>query len=1181
MSVGEWLNTVIQPADQEDDEAWWAADFDREPAERRESRPRDADRERDRERGEPPRQRFYEDRGRERDEPPRQRLYEDRDRERDEPPRQSLYEGRDRERTERPQRHSEHRERAARDQRRTRHDYEQEDRRDRPANRRRDDRRSEEQPRQGFRDDDRGQRPQGAPYRDEPQRADRPRREWDRYRGIVAAAPADDQRGVSIDKAIAEITARQRTLDGDISAEISERERALNGETAAEPSLAGPPQPPVFAPPPEEMRATAPQAAKMQSRAEPVLDIGGLQEQLRQITSRIEALRPSGDLETAINGLRADLAEIGRSFTEALPRRALESLEIEIKALAERIDHSRLFGADSTALAAIERSLAELREALRGLTPAEGLVGLDEAVKALANKVDSVIAKDDPAVLQQLESAIDALRGIVSHVASNDTLTRVADDVRALSAKVDGIAKSAAGTPTLAALENRIDVLAGALSAKVDCIASTTANAPTLAALENRIDVLAGALNASTEAGHAVPRELEKLLSGLIEKLEWVQLTHTDHTALAHLEDRIAALVKRLDASDARFGLLEGVERGLSDLLVYIEQLRSSNGAAGVAKAPVAAAAIEHQVAEIKQTGRRTRGSLEDMQGTVEHVVDRLATIESDMRVDRAKPAPVEVLPTVEPQTLAPSEHPPEPAAMSLASIEPDIAPRSSQFEPPSQRLAALAAARTPIDPSLPPDHPLEPGSAGRSRNPPPAADRIAASEAVVGSKPPVIPDPGGGKPDFIAAARRAAQAAAAGSPYDKASVKVGAATGAPPKKRTERLRTIIVAAAVVVIVVGGFHIISRLFEDGTGAPTPAQTEPPHVTTPQLQTEPPRTRTETPHVQPEPAPAPARKEPPHVEAEPLPPVRDMQGANSVSTPMSVPSADAAQSPSRSSPPDDGKTQVHGAAQAPVAAAPTDITGSLAGASAPHSPAATPMGGDKLPLAIGGPALRLAALAGDPAAAYEVAVRFAEGRAVPANNQEAVRWFDIAARKGLAPAQFRLGTFYEKGLGVKKDLAAARDLYRAAADKGHGKAMHNLAVLYAEGIDGKADYRAAAQWFRKAADYGITDSQYNLAILYARGVGVEQNLAESYKWFFLAAKEGDQDAAHKRDEIASRLDKEALAAARLAAEKWTPLPQPADAVTVKGAWDAPTKGTSSVKAKSRSAKALAPDGTTVN
>jgi localization factor PodJL len=264
--------------------------------------------------------------------------------------------------------------------------------------------------------------------------------------------------------------------------------------------------------------------------------------------------------------------------------------------------------------------------------------------------------------------------------------------------------------------------------------------------------------------------------------------------------------------------------------------------------------------------------------------------------------------------------------------------------------------------------------------------------------------------------------------------------------------------------------------------------------------------------------------------------------------------------------------------------PMDITGSLPNASSPNaspprSTTTTPMAGDKLPTAIGGPTLRVAALAGDPLAAYEVGVRFSEGRVVPANNEEAARWFEIAAKKGIVPAQFRLGTLYEKGLGVKRDLAAARDLYRAAADKGHGKAMHNLAVLYAEGA--KPDYNTAALWFRKAAHHGITDSQYNLAILYARGVGVEQNLAESYKWFFLAAKEGDQDAAQKRDEIASRLDQQTLAAARTAAEHWIAVPQPADAITVKGAWDAPPNGSPAAKPKPRSAKAPTPDATRVN
>ncbi len=407
--------------------------------------------------------------------------------------------------------------------------------------------------------------------------------------------------------------------------------------------------------------------------------------------------------------------------------------------------------------------MAEVHGALRSLTTAENLVGFDEAVKTLAQKVDLILAREDPAMLNQLETAIGALRGIVSHVASNDALTRVAEDVRALSAKVDDLANHAASEIALSALETRIETLASALtasteaghavSAKVDGLAKNTASGEGLSALETRIDTLATALTVSAEAGHAVPRELEKLLAGLIEKLEWVQLTHTDHAALAHLEDRIAMLIKRFDASDARLGHLEAIERGLADLLVHIEQMRGITGKgeggdnqALMAQDPVAVEAMSRDVAEIKQTERRTLDSLEAVQDAVEHVVNRLATIESAIRSDAAP-------------HLAPTEPAPEQVQRSLSAL---FAPAHESSSPPVSAIAPAApaaveaaplrnaAARPPIDPNLPPDHPLEPGSMG-------GRSETAFSSA----KPPVIPDPGG-KPDFIAAARRAAQAAAA-----------------------------------------------------------------------------------------------------------------------------------------------------------------------------------------------------------------------------------------------------------------------------------------------------------------------------------------------------------------------------------------------------------------------------------
>jgi localization factor PodJL len=256
---------------------------------------------------------------------------------------------------------------------------------------------------------------------------------------------------------------------------------------------------------------------------------------------------------------------------------------------------------------------------------------------------------------------------------------------------------------------------------------------------------------------------------------------------------------------------------------------------------------------------------------------------------------------------------------------------------------------------------------------------------------------------------------------------------------------------------------------------------------------------------------------------------------------------------------------------------SDVTGAIPPASGKLGTVQVP-GTEKLPDGIGGPVLRAAAMKGDPTAAYEVGVRFAEGKGIAANLDEAAKWYDRAAQAGVVPAIFRLGTFYEKGMSVKKDVDIARRYYLQAAERGNAKAMHNLAVLDADGGGKGANYKSASQWFRKAADRGVADSQFNLGILYARGIGVEQNLAESFKWFSLAAAQGDADAGRKRDDIAKRLDVQSQAAARLAIQTFTVEPQPDDAVNVAapaGGWDsAPTPATGKPGAKPAATKRTA-------
>ena len=472
----------------------------------------------------------------------------------------------------------------------------------------------------------------------------------------------------------------------------------------------------------------------------PTQDLSGLEDQLRKITNQIETLRRPG-VEEAINALRAELGEIGRALTDAMPRHAIDTIEKQIQGLTQRIAEGRQAGVDGGALSGVEHGLAEVRDALRGLTPAENLVGFNDAVAGLAHKIDLIVAQKDPATLQQLEHAITTLRDMATHVASNDAVSGLATQVQVLAEKVEHMAVSGGASDALNSLEHRIAALSDALAERA-------------------------------QSGGTVPPMLEALVQSLSDKIELIQQSRGDNVAVGHLEDRIVTLVQRLDASDSRLGHLEAIERGLADLLVHIEDMRA-NKEGGALRAENSAGVVD-----LKHDIARTQDALEAVHGTLGHVVDRLVMIEKDIRGEarpRTRPTPklaelrqpvgkvaVRMVSDAPPQAAAPAPAPVPPAAAAPQAPPPAAAPKRL---PPAGRL--------PINPDLPPDQPLEPGSGPPPLRANPAA-RIAASEAALGGSGPAAAAPGG-KSGFIAAARRAAQAAVQ-APSDRA-----------PRARTDR----------------------------------------------------------------------------------------------------------------------------------------------------------------------------------------------------------------------------------------------------------------------------------------------------------------------------------------------------------------------------------------------------------
>ena len=127
--------------------------------------------------------------------------------------------------------------------------------------------------------------------------------------------------------------------------------------------------------------------------------------------------------------------------------------------------------------------------------------------------------------------------------------------------------------------------------------------------------------------------------------------------------------------------------------------------------------------------------------------------------------------------------------------------------------------------------------------------------------------------------------------------------------------------------------------------------------------------------------------------------------------------------------------------------------------------------------------------------------------------KAVEWFTNAAEQGFAEAQFNLGICYYYGYGIEKDFAKAVEWFTNAAKQGDVVAQYNLGVCFYKGIGVEKDFSKAVEWYTKAAEKNQADAQFNLGICFENGTGVEKNLTKALEWYTKAAIQGDVDAQY--------------------------------------------------------------------
>ena len=88
---------------------------------------------------------------------------------------------------------------------------------------------------------------------------------------------------------------------------------------------------------------------------------------------------------------------------------------------------------------------------------------------------------------------------------------------------------------------------------------------------------------------------------------------------------------------------------------------------------------------------------------------------------------------------------------------------------------------------------------------------------------------------------------------------------------------------------------------------------------------------------------------------------------------------------------------------------------------------------------------------------------------------------VLAEQGDVDAQYNLGWMYDNGRGVPEDDKEAVKWYRLAADQGYADAQYNLGVRYANGRGVPKDNLLAYMWWNIAGANG-QDVEGNIGII---------------------------------------------------------------------------------------------------
>ncbi|WP_455203215.1 AgmX/PglI C-terminal domain-containing protein [Kaarinaea lacus] len=157
----------------------------------------------------------------------------------------------------------------------------------------------------------------------------------------------------------------------------------------------------------------------------------------------------------------------------------------------------------------------------------------------------------------------------------------------------------------------------------------------------------------------------------------------------------------------------------------------------------------------------------------------------------------------------------------------------------------------------------------------------------------------------------------------------------------------------------------------------------------------------------------------------------------------------------------------------------------------------------------------------------LAFTFTSLQAKPKSNADHIPTLIQAAEKGRPYAQYKLGTYYERGVIQPKSVEKAFFWYQKAAESGHPNAQYAVGRMYLHGHGVEKDTQAAYFWLKNAALQGRVQAQLLLAKMYKDHEDIQENKLESYAWLMVASLYGNKKATNLTIEMERQMSEEEL------------------------------------------------------